>query len=377
MPVDRTLAEGLAQTLVDLYGEVELKLAADLARRLKAGITSPDWAHDKLGSINELRNAVQQLLARLREDTTGKVEQAVVLAYARGGTAALAELAKAGMLTARQVNAIRLGLPGTEAVQRLIFSLVSALLGTHVRILRWDLDVYREVVASTVATGVLQGTETRIRTAQRTMDRFLARGVTGFVDKANRHWELASYVEMATRTGTAQAAVQGHLDRLGDRGIDLVAVSDSPQECERCRPWEGKILARTGPPGARTIQVEHATVDGRMVDVRIAGSVVEAVAEGLMHPSCRHSFSGYLPGITKIPTNTQDPDGDEARQKLRALERKVRKEKLQAVGSIDPAAKTFHERRARDYQAQIREHLATAPTQLFRHREREQLGTAR
>jgi hypothetical protein len=375
--VDRTLAEDLARTLADLYGEVETKLASDLARRLKAGIDRPEWAKDKLGSVNDLRNAVSRLLRSLQGDVTGEVAAAIETAYARGGVAALDELARAGQLTAEQVTAIRASMPGGEAVQRLVFSLVSTLLGTHVRILRWTLDVYREVVAATVATGVLQGTETRLRTAQRTMDRFLARGVTGFVDRADRRWELASYVEMAVRTGTAQAAVQGHLDRLADRGIDLVIVSNAPQECKLCRPWEGKVLLRDGPVGARVRLVEHATDDGRMLQVPIAGSVTEAVVKGLMHPNCRHSLSAYLPGVTKAPTNTQDPEGDEARQKLRALERKVRKEKLRAAGALDPEQAKFHERRAREFQAQIREHLKTAPTTLFRHPERERLGTAR
>ncbi|CAL9607054.1 hypothetical protein SUDANB95_05510 [Actinosynnema sp. ALI-1.44] len=380
MPVDRTLAEGLALALVELYGEVEQKLVADLARRLKAGIDRPDWAADKLGSVNDLRNAVMRMLMQLQEDTTGRVEQAIALAYARGGVAALDELVRLGGLDARQANAIRASLPGAEAVQRLVFALVSTLLGTHVRILRWGLDVYREVVASTVATGVLQGTESRIRTAQRTLDRLLARGVTGFVDKAGKRWDLVSYVEMATRTTTAQAAVQGHLDRLADRGIDLVIVSNAPQECKLCRPWEGKVLARDGHDvgGPVTIQREHAIRDREMVRVEVAGSVVEAVAAGFMHPNCRHSLSAYLPGVTKAPMNTEDPDGDEARQTLRSLERKVRKEKRQAAGSIEPAAKAFHERKAREYQAQIREHLKTAPTTLFRHPEREQIGgTAR
>jgi len=377
MPVDRTLAEGLARTLVDLYTEAQSRLALDLGRRLAEGLSAPDWAGRKLAQIGLLRSFAERLIQLLDGQMTTEVEQAITLAYARGGKAALEELMSLAGGTLRELAEIQRDLPGTEAIQRLAFALVSTLRGTHLRILRWDLDVYREVVASTIGIGVLQGTETRLRTAQRTLDRFLAKGVTGFVDKANRRWELASYVEMAVRTGTAQAAVQGHLDRLGDRGIDLVQVSDSPQECERCRPWEGKVLARTGPPGARTIQVEHAAVDDRMVGVHIAGSVVEAVAEGLLHPNCRHSISGYLPGITKIPTNTEDPDGDEARQKLRALERKVRKEKLQAVGAIDPAARKAHERKARDYQAQIRDHIENAPTQLFRHREREQIGIAR
>jgi DNA-binding transcriptional ArsR family regulator len=377
VPVDRTLAEDLTRRLVELYADLEQQIVADIARRLKAGLRAPDDAGAKLASINDLRNAIQQLIRKLNTDSAGAVEQAVALAFARGGAAGLDELAKAGYLDARQLAAIRQSLPGAEAINRLAFALASTLLGTHVRILRWSLDAYRDVIATTALPKVLAGTTTRLAAAQHAWDRLLSQGVTGFVDKAGRRWELASYVEMATRTGVAQAAVQGHLDSLGAAGIDLVIVSDAPQECFRCRPWEAKVLDRIGPGGQHTVEVEHATIDGHMVRVEVAGSVVEAVAAGFLHPNCRHSINAYLPGITKIPTGTADPKGDEARQQLRALERKVRKAKTQAAGALDPAQRRAHEAQVRDLQGQIRDHIATAPTTLFRQRHREQIGAAR
>jgi hypothetical protein len=377
MPVDRTLAEDLARTLVDLYTDVQSRLALDLGRRLSQGLNAPDWATQKLTQIGLVRSFAERLLQLLDGTMKEQVEQTIALAYARGGEAALTELAKLGGGTARELAEIRTALPQSAAVQRMAFSLASKLRGTHVRILRWELDAYRKVVAETVLTGTLQGVETRRRTAQRAWDRLLSQGITGFTDKAGRNWELASYVEMATRTGTAQAAVQGHLDRLGDRGIDLVIVSNAPQECEKCRPWEGKILAKDGPAGRRTIEVEHAIDDGRTVKIQVAGSVQEAVADGLMHPNCRHSLSAYLAGVTKPITHTEDPEGDKDRQELRRLERKVREYKLKAESAFDPAVKAQHEATVRDYQAKIRDHLETASTQLFRQPHREQIGIAR
>jgi hypothetical protein len=376
VPADRTLGEDLAGTLTDLYASAAERIAASMAMQLRQGINRPDWAADKLGSINDLRNAVAQIIRALDGATGPAVEQAMVLAFARGGKAALDELAKAGYLTAEQLTAIRMSVPGAEAVNRLAFSLASTLRGTHLQILRWSLDTYREVIARTTPD-VLLGTKTRLRAAQTAWEELLGRGVTGFVDKAGRNWQLASYVEMATRTATAQAAVQAHLDRLGDAGIDLVIVSNAPQECKRCRPWEGKVLARNGPGGKRTVELPHGIDDTRTVRVEIAGSVEEAVAAGLMHPNCRHSLSAYLAGVTKSPTDTEDPDGDEARQKLRALERDVRKAKTQAAAVIDPTARTAYEAQVRAKQAEIRDHIANAPTTLFRQPVREQIGTAR
>lgn len=376
MPVDRTLAEGLTRNLVDLYAGLEQQIVASIARQLKNGITAPDWAAEKLSSINDLRNAIQRLIQNLERDEEGVVEQAVVLAFARGGAAALDELAKAGYLTEVQLDAIRQTLPGAEAINRLVWTLTSTLRGTHLRVLRWSLDTYRSVIATAALPQVLAGTTTRLAAAQHAWERFLSQGVTGFVDKSGRRWQLASYVEMATRTGVAQAAVEGHLDRLAGLGVDLVIVSDAPQECVRCRPWEGKVLSRTGAQRG-IVHAQHATQDDLTVSFAVSGSVAEAIAAGLMHPNCRHSFSAFLPGITVPPSNTQDPKGDAARQKLRALERAVRKAKTQAAGALTPADAQMHNARVRDLQAQIREHIRTAPTTLFRQRHREQIGAAR
>jgi hypothetical protein len=373
MPVDRTLAEGLASTLVDLYSDAQTRLAADLARRLADGIGAPDWVDAKLAEIGQVQNFAQRVVHKLRDDMTGQVQQDIEAAYNRGGQAALDELARQAGATADERRQVGQALPGTEAIQRLVLSLVSKLEGTHVRILRWDLDAYRDVIARTVATGVLMGTETRLKSAQRAWSDLVGQGITGFVDKSGRRWQLTSYVEMATRTGTAQAAVQGHLDRLGDRGFDLVIVSDAPQECERCRPWEGQILDRNGAGGPRTVQLEHATIDGRMVNVDVAGSVVEAVAAGFMHPNCRHSLSAYVPGLTTIPKNTADPEGDKNRQQLRALERDLRAAKLDQAAAMDPAAAKAAGAKVRALQADIRDHVAASPG-LLRQTHREQIG---
>jgi hypothetical protein len=402
MPVSRELAADLATTLVDLYREAETRLAQDIAARLARGIDSPTWAADKLAALATLRRFAETLLRRLDGAQGDAIAQAVVLAYVRGGQAALDELARQqlsqlerlalnnqvesmGRLAAvagqrataiwSQLAAARAALPGLDALQALAFSLASTLRGTYAPILRWQLDAYRTVIAK-AAPDVLLGTKTRRRAAQVAWEELLTRGITGFVDRAGRRWDLASYVEMAVRTTTAHAAVTGHLDRLAAARLDYVIVSNAPQECVLCRPWESKVLARTGTAGARRILLEHAIDDGRQVSVDVAGTVREAVAAGLLHPNCRHSLSVYLPGVTKPQTNTADPDGDRARQHQRYLERGIRKWKLRAAAAIDPAAGKAAQAKVREWQARIRAHLAANPG-LLRQSGREQIGVAR
>lgn len=124
-------------------------------------------------------------------------------------------------------------------------------------------------------------------------------------------------------------------------------------------------------PGQNKMTVEHA-ITGDPTEIEVAGTVAEAILNGLMHPNCRHSLSAFLPGVTRIPTGTADPEGDAARQRLRALERKARKQKLAAAAVIDPAAKPRLDAAVRATQKLIREHVkATAHLGIKRKPERE------
>lgn len=371
MPVDRSIAVDLALKLVEVYADLETSVAKAIALQLRTDLDEDQVAGEKLGAINDLRNALQRLIAHTARNANGVAAQQLLLAFERGGHAALEEIARAGVLDEAQLAAVRAALPGAEAINVLVRTLVTTLQGTHLRVLRWGLDSYREVIAA-VLPHALAGVTTRRGIAQAAYGRLLAKGITGFQDKAGRNWALSSYVEMATRTGMAQAAVQGHLDRLAAAGIDLVQVSDAPQECVRCRPWEGKILSRTGEQSG-VVHARHATDDDLTVSFVVSGSVLEAIAAGLMHPNCRHSFSAFLPGVSKRRSNTEDPEGDKARQRQRAIERDIRRAKTEAAGALTPQAKMAAERSVRDHQAAMRDHIERNPG-LRRLPYREQIG---
>jgi hypothetical protein len=377
------LAEDIADTLTLLYRGVQTRLAVEVARRLGAGVEAPSWAADKLLAIGSLQRWTHGIVGGLDTTMVGAVERGIMAAYTRGGAAAIREVNDAGVPRGLVANLGRAltgagaeqALPGNGALLRLATSLVTGLRGTHAQLLRWPLDAYRQVIATATAPDVILGTQTRRQAAQRGWQTLLDRGVTGFRDRGGRNWELASYVEMSSRSTVGQAVTEGHLDRLADAGIDLVQVSDSPHECERCRPWEGKILARSGPAGRRTIQVEHATQDGAMVTVEIAGTVDEAIQAGLHHPNCTHSFGAYVPGVTKRKKATANPQGDADRQRLRAMERNLRTWKLREAAAIDPAAAEQAKAKVKEWQARIREHCAT--TSAKRQPQRELIGVAR
>lgn len=355
MPIDPGYAENLAGPILDLYSDAERILLEKIARALAAEMDAPDWAERKLIQMQLLQAQARGLLSDLSGKSAAAIAEAILRAYNRG--TAMATLDLAGIVEKGQIGA-----PGLPAVEALVTEAVGNVAATHGRILRSVDDVFRDVISRT-APQVLLGTQTRREAAQAALDRFASRGITGFVDRAGRRWDMASYVEMSTRAAVGNAAIDGHAQRLLAAGQDLVRVSDAPQECSKCRPWEGKILSLSGLP--RT--------DG----VKVAGTLAEARAAGLHHPSCRHSISIYIPGVTNTRPNgrTADPAGDAARQRLRYLERKVREWKRRSAVALDDTAKATANAKVRAYQSAIRDHVAS--TSAKRQPAREQIGRAR
>jgi hypothetical protein len=376
MPVSPAMAEDLASEVGRLYADAEGALLERLAKALEADLESPLWAELKLASLGNLRTAVEAVAEALQTDADGKVREALITAYNRGRQAAVAEL---GALDIGRELVARRTLPGAPAVDRLAASLAQDTRPLYVRITRAVTDAFRSIVGR-VSGGVLLGGMTRRQASQRALDQFAARGITGFVDKAGRSWDMASYAEMAVRSVTARAAIEGHTDALAEIGVGLVIVSDAPLECPLCRAWEGEVLELSGESGPHTVVAKHAIQPSGLftptstVVVHVAGSLVEARAQGLFHPNCRHSLAAYLPGVTTRPPHHATPGTTyEDAQRQREIERHIRRwKRAQAVAMGDGAR-----RRAgafvRKWQAAQREHVA-AHEDLRRQSAREQLG---
>ncbi|MFD7236450.1 phage minor capsid protein [Streptomyces syringium] len=361
------MAEQFVRAVSVLYQETEYALIDRTRRELAADMQAPNWVEQKLAAVRDLVTGARRILDRLDERAVPGIRQSVADAYTLGQRAAVDEV---GALTVGSDAYVREHLPNAAALDRLALAVVDDTRAAHLGILRQTIDMFRAVIA-TVSGRTLAGVEDRRATAQAAFDRLVNRGITGFVDKGGRSWQLSSYVEMAVRSAVGRAAVQGHTDSLRAAGLDLVMVSDAPQECRLCRPWEGKVLSLDDVVGAGPVEVEHATVDGQMVTVQVAATLDEARAVGFMHPNCRHSLSAYLPGVTVLPTDTEDPVGDENRQRLRHLERQVRKWKRREAAGLDEGARKAARAKVRAWQSAIRDHVDA--TGLIRQRHREQL----
>lgn len=221
-------------------------------------------------------------------------------------------------------------------------------------------ELFDEVVEA-IAAEPPESEAGRRRVAQKVLDGFGKRGVTGFVDKGGRRWNIVSYVEMATRLAAGNLAMAAHIKELAAAGFDVVRVTVMPNCHPYCQPFQGRLLSISG----RTLRYNGEPV---------VASIEEAISRGFRHPNCRHTVYVWKPGDPFTPPDQIDTGDYEASQVLRRYERDVRAGKRRLAAAVTPEARARAQRDIRDAQARIRDHVKA--TGVPRNRFREQVGKA-
>lgn len=315
-------------------------------RRARNRVLAELNAH-RAASTRELQAIAMQIVSDLRrEDLANRV---IGIAATEGEAAAAAAL----RFTGRTFTPIT----GTsaQAVAMVALSLESRLEVLNQRLTRYPQDAYQRIVAMYSPNTLLGVTTSRVQQAS-AVQRFLAEGITGFVDKANRRWTIGSYAEMAGRTTVNRAFNDAGIWRMGQSGIHLVTVVRGLDSCKRCAAWAGKILSADGTPGGPRI-LPHAT-RSESVTLNVAGTVEEARAAGWGHPNCRCRLVAYSPGLT-IPQDdtTYDEEAEKERADQRALEREIRSAKRREASAMTDTDRRRAAQDIRDAQADMRDFI--------------------
>ncbi len=331
MSIRTDLNEMLLRDVFEAYTQAEQRMLERLAKRVKRGVTDTGWTEEKFNDVQKLRREVEATLGDVNQLAKAKLSDGIIKAYKAGVASASKDMKKVESILNDFVP---------EHIQRMILETNNLIDNTSFQILRNTQDAYRSIISET-STQALLGVETRLETAQNALNMFAAKGITGFVDRAGRRWDLASYVEMATRTATARAALQGHIDRQTEIGNDLVMVSSIGTTCPICAQWQGKVLSISGKtPG-------YSSLDN-------------AKAAGLFHPNCKHTITAYFPEIDDYepPVTKNNPEKYEATQEQRYNERQIRKWKRVEAAAMTPEAKAKAANMVKKWQGIQREHVA-------------------
>ena len=158
------------------------------------------------------------------------------------------------------------------------------------------------------------------------VQKMVENGLTGFIDHAGRRWSPEAYVAMDIKTTMFNTARESIWETADSFGSDLYQVSSHNGARPLCYPWQGKVISRSD-------RVREVTdLDGNKIHVYAQSETTYGQAAGLFGINCKHYPMTFIPGVSTLRGQPQDPEENEQAyaesQEQRALERKLRKEKL-------------------------------------------------
>lgn len=270
-----------------------------LVAQVEAALHSGDLS--KIQAKQARLAAVTATLDQLGANVIPLVRSMIMEAYTQGSDRALTDMAKFEV-TPPQIPGAFSGV-STEAVQALQAATEGRLTAAQKTVGRQINDIYAKEQRRAALRAIL-GAEGSPQSASKELqtnllrDKLIRKSVeeskTGFVDSAGRNWKLDTYSNMAVRTATREAVVQGAMARMASHGVDLFRITTHAGSCEICLPFEGKLMSILG---------EITEYKGE--------EVLSADEVPPFHPNCRH---GIIPVEAKMESLIEELVGQAAEE---------------------------------------------------------------
>lgn len=378
------------QELADPIESMYIHMVDELLVNIGKHITSPNWTHTaaweiqklaELGQLTrenaaiinrwvkalpkELRDAMEETRRLALEGVEKQLEKAAQEGYV---TPPITDSSVAVLQDYLAQSADKLNLVNTTVLQSSLDQYVRAVQLTEQDVARAE----RTQALLNEATGnVLTGAETRNVALRRAILRIAEEGLTGFIDRAGRHWSPEAYVNMDIRTTVHNVAIESTRARMQDYNTQVFQVSSHAGARPLCYPYQGKLYAWDNTAG------EIPLGDGSVVRYEPLNATSYGEPAGLFGINCGHFPIPVVPGVT-IPHGADfiQPEEENKRayaesQEQRRLERQIREAK-RVVEMAGGTATKEDKDRVREYQRRLRAFIER--TGRTRRYDREQIG---
>lgn len=309
-------------SLAKAFAAIETQLINSMIRNMKRhraeetdeGIHWSQWQAEQLKALEIYRKTNKEHFGERFEVLNGRLEEL------------LRATNEQGMMEQEEsiLKAIRNGFTGYERMpqgisgeffrtnERKLNALVKAttddMQKAETAVLRMSNDQYRKIIFNAqVYANTGAGTyEQAVDMATKDM---LSAGLN-CVQYANgsRH-TLSDYADMAIKTASKRAYLQGEGTKRQEWGEHLVIMAKRGNPCPKCLPFVGKIL------------IDDVWSGGSRKDGKYP-LMSTAIKAGLYHPRCKDSHTTYFPGITTA-------DGSWTKEELEAVEKNSKEESRQ------------------------------------------------
>ena len=259
------------------------------AEETKEGIEWSMWQAEQLKALEKYKQENQKRYQRQFKDLNKEMGELIRIARQKGNMQQEIQI----------LNAIRKGFPAKKIskgataeffrlndrkLEALIKATTNDMQQAETAVLRMANDQYRKAIfnAQVYANSGAGTYEKAVDMATKDM---LSRGLN-CVEYANgaRH-TLSDYADMAIRTASKRAYLNGEGEKRQEWGITTVIVNKRGNPCPKCLPFVGKVLIDDVWSGGKKYEGPYPLMS-------------KAIKAGLYHPRCKDSHTTYFPGIS-------------------------------------------------------------------------------
>jgi hypothetical protein len=259
------------------------------AEETKEGIEWSMWQAEQLKALEKYKRDNQKRFKGRFQDFNKEMGELIRISRQRGNMQQEVKI----------LDAIRKGFPAKKISQgvtaeffrlndRKLEALIKATTNdmqqAETAVLRMANDQYRKAIFN-AQVYANSGAGTYEKAVDMATKDILTRGLN-CVEYANgaRH-TLADYADMAIRTASKRAYLQGEGEKRQEWGITTVIIAKRGNPCPKCLPFVGKVLIDDVWSGGKKSDGPYPLMS-------------KAIASGLYHPRCKDSHTTYFPGIS-------------------------------------------------------------------------------
>ena len=318
----------------ELLASMVRNLANHRAQETAEGIQWSQWQVEQLSALERYKKRNRKKLPAVFAEINAEIQRAILLQRAAGQAdqeISILEAAKWGRKLGKAAKQGAMEGSFQDINDRKLNALLQAT--THDMeqaehaILRRANDAYRKIIFNAqVYANTGAGTyEKAVDMATRD---FLRNGIQCVVYKDGSQHSLSDYADMALRTASKRAYLQGEGERRQEWGISTVMVNKRGGACPKCARFCGKVFIDDVWSGGKAEDGDYPLLSS-------------AIAAGLYHPRCKDAHSTYFPGLTEVdqpwtPAELKHLEGQErAEQRQQYAQRQAERYDRLARYSLD------------------------------------------
>lgn len=346
--------------LAAAFQKIEDELIASMIRNMdrhraeetKEGYNWSMWQTEQLKALEKYKVRNQQKYSKQFKSINDQIDSLIRMSRSKGGM----------QQERRILQAIKKGFKGAKKTgsgataeffklnDRKLEALIKAtrddMEKAETAVLRKANDDYRKAIFNAqVYANTGAGTyEKAVDMATKDM---LSRGLN-CVEYANgaRH-TLSDYADMAIRTASKRAYLQGEGEKRQEWGVTTVIMAKRGNPCPKCLPFVGKVLIDDVWSGGSKDGVDPET--GKKYPL-----MSYAISKGLYHPRCKDSHTTYFPGISTADDTWTKEDLEEIGfQNQQEARRQYAERQVEKYGRL--AEYSLDEENQKEYQIKAEE----------------------